>query len=567
MRRRRKKRNHLSVSLFPFLAVLICTLGVLIVMLVMAVKSADLQAEKTQADDIQEKQSRIDDLQNAVDFRTVQMEGIEMSRPEIVSRLNESRSNRSYLENEIRKLKQKFQRLAEELIELDQDPEVSLAGVSEYSEENANAEIQKLEQEIESATSSLKTKRELADQIGEAKYVIVPHKGGGGTFRRPIFLECTRSGITLQPSGIVLETGEFAPPLEPGNMLDSALLAIREYWQRYDLAGENGSPYPLIVVRPDGAETFVLARRAMTSWDDEFGYELVESDKSLDFGTKDPQLAAEINDAIEEARRRQRFRQAQLAAMERGTARFSAPVSRPGLTASKTHGGFVASPVGSTDRGSSFDRRRERRDSFLGDGSSLDHFRDHDDMLAQQGNSFDPIEDADDAFPGQASNSSTAPAQDNRFIANQNSAETQSTASFQNGVSQDGTSSQQASQNPYAQNSLAGERGQNWALPTQTPGATGYLRPIRIICSSNSLEILSSRGASKRIPMVEQTRQSIDPLIDEIWKQIESWGISGANSYWKPQLRFTIQPGGQQRFAELKELLDQSGLVIEEMRR
>ena len=46
MSRLRKNLNQPSVSLFPFLAVLICTLGVLIVMLVLAVKSAEVAKEE-----------------------------------------------------------------------------------------------------------------------------------------------------------------------------------------------------------------------------------------------------------------------------------------------------------------------------------------------------------------------------------------------------------------------------------------------------------------------------------------------------------------------------------------
>ena len=50
MRRPRKRRTPPGVSLFPFLAVLICTLGVLIVMLVIAVKAADSSASNSTAE-------------------------------------------------------------------------------------------------------------------------------------------------------------------------------------------------------------------------------------------------------------------------------------------------------------------------------------------------------------------------------------------------------------------------------------------------------------------------------------------------------------------------------------
>ena len=77
------------------------------------------------------------------------------------------------------------------------------------------------------------------------------------------------------------------------------------------------------------------------------------------------------------------------------------------------------------------------------------------------------------------------------------------------------------------------------------------------------MEVHSFDGAKKRIPMRGETAEAIDQLVDELWRQIESWGISGENSYWKPQLRVQILDGGQQRFLQLKGLLYRSGLAIE----
>jgi uncharacterized protein YlxW (UPF0749 family) len=80
MRRRRKKRSQLSVSLFPFLAVLICTLGVLIVMLVMAVKSADDQANKVQSEDDAEKQALLEQVEESLTLREIQRRSISSPR-------------------------------------------------------------------------------------------------------------------------------------------------------------------------------------------------------------------------------------------------------------------------------------------------------------------------------------------------------------------------------------------------------------------------------------------------------------------------------------------------------
>lgn len=612
MRRRRKKHSQLSVSLFPFLAVLICTLGVLIVMLVMAVKSADVRADQSQTEDQQEKQTEIDRLQDLVDVKTLQIEGLQYSRPDILARLNDSRNNRSYIQDEIRKLKEEFKRLGDELVAMQQEPDPQPEDVESFSEAEADAELELLKQEVAKAESDLKSKRKSALEDGATKYVIVPHKGGGGTLRRPIYLECSHDAITIQPSGIRLEMSEFAPPLEAGNMLDSALLAIREYWQRYDLAGKHGSPYPLIVIRPDGAESFVLARRAMKSWDDEFGYELVEADKSLDFGETDPQLEVEVRDAILEARRRQYQRQAQLAAQRRMAARFESSGERPGLTASNRRGGFVSSGNQSDSYGGPANNRQHRSgnsfvghgnldyaasdydDSFIGEGTSLDHFRDKRQRSGgrfqgtahqgsthpngnQQGQSTSQLADSGNVGIGKAIQSRGAagqgasPQQGPSSQGNGNQSQAGQGMSAAASPKGDNAESNQVGEinqgTPHSGQCIATERGRNWALPSQTPGATGYLRPIRVVCADRYLDVVSGSGSTKRIPLKQQTIQSVDPLIDEIWKQIESWGISGANSYWKPQLRFTVKEGGQQRFAELKSLLDQSGLVIEEQRR
>ena len=546
MRRNRKKRTHskrmrVSVSLFPFLAVLICTLGVLIVMLVMAAKSADVDARNSQAEDDALQQSRIEALESARDVHLARIEGLKLVRPEAVDRLDDARTNRSYLEDEIRKLKREFKRVGDELVELDRQSQETTPQINEYPEQENIELIKRLKQEIELSKTKLEAKRETAKQTGPAKYVIMPHKGSGGTFRRPIFIECTQDAITLQPSGIELAKSEFIPPLQPGNMLDSALLAIREYWQRYDLAGTDGSPYPLIVVRPDGAETFVLARKAMKSWDDEFGYELVESGISLEFGRKDLELEKEVKDAIEEARRRQRIQMARTMAINHRAAagRYGGRNSRPGLMASGPKGGFVSNASGVDDLSAN---DQPKSDTFVTKVSSPT-------ARTESNNSFSTKQSgrSNNASPSSSTHDSGSP----------NSAA--------NSANPNGESGNLPFQNPYADQSLAKKRGPNWALPTQTPGATAYVRPIRIVCRSNVLEIYQG-SKSTLIQMPGATSKAVGPMIDEIWKQIDAWGIPGANAYWKPQLKFQIAEGGRERFLQLKGLLYKSGLTVGESR-
>jgi hypothetical protein len=528
MRRRRKKRSQLSVSLFPFLAVLICTLGVLIVMLVMAVKSADDQANKVQSEDDAEKQALLEQVEESLTLREIQIEGALSVRPDALDRMRLARNNRSYLEDEIRKLKREFESVGEQLVELDRQSNVEPQDVPDFSDSESNELLESLNQKLTTAKKELEEKRELLGDVNPTTYVIVPHKGGGGTFRRPIYVECTKDAITLQPSGIRLNKSEFVPPLSPGNMLDAALLANREYWNRYDLAGKEGNPYPLLVVRPDGAETFVLARRAMKSWDDEFGYELVDDEKELSFGQSDLQLESELRAAIEVARRRQQAQvatQKRLRRREAQLAGFSSSTKRPGLTASGRYGGFVTTAGG---------------ESGTGVGG------------ANQTNEFVPSSDSSQS--GQHSAETGESTRENQMASN---------AKSTNANESGGTGGDMSLRNPYTELSMAKQRGANWALPSQTPGATGYLRPVRVHCGANAIELSAANGQTKTLRIHSSAAEVIDPLVDEIWKKIDSWGISGANSYWKPQLRITVLPGGETRFEELKGLLYQSGLLVE----
>ena len=91
----------------------------------------------------------------------------------------------------------------------------------------------------------------------------------------------------LQPLDIKITQKELRKAIFPGNMLDAALLATREYWQRYDVEGDAGRAYPLIVVRPNGARTFQTVRASLKDWDDEYGYEIIDADKKINFGQYD----------------------------------------------------------------------------------------------------------------------------------------------------------------------------------------------------------------------------------------------------------------------------------------
>ena len=126
MSRLRKKRNQPSVSLFPFLAVLICTLGVLIVMLVLAVKSAEVAKEAEQATQDQTIADQTEAAKQRLALEKFRSESIQNARSDVLIRLAESRENRSYLlqdvadaTGQLNAAKQKIRSLKQSIVDAD----------------------------------------------------------------------------------------------------------------------------------------------------------------------------------------------------------------------------------------------------------------------------------------------------------------------------------------------------------------------------------------------------------------------------------------------------------------
>jgi len=167
-------------------------------------------------------------------------------------------------------------------------------------------------QKIEDMKSRIESEKErLAELRAKAKgnspaFAIFPYQGKNGTTRRPIYLECVEGGVIIQPEGTLLSIEDLKPPFGPGNPLDSSLRLIRSEFQSLDPNSTTGvSPYPLLLVRPNGIKSYVLARAAMAGWDDQFGYELLDQQMPLAFPPTIPGLAIRLESNLVIARERQ----------------------------------------------------------------------------------------------------------------------------------------------------------------------------------------------------------------------------------------------------------------------
>lgn len=593
MRRQRNRRSPLNVTLFPFLAVLICTLGVLIVLLVLAVRAADVKATQDQVVH-QEEQQRLKSLRREKEFELdslmLKSEFLAEARPELVQQLSRSREYRGHLEAELRRLNDQWEQISDSLRKVSAEDQT----VDDEDLQAIAHRVAMLEESAAEARANLEKKRSEVSAADKKLYSIVPHIGSGGTFRRPIFIEATAQSLVLQPLGIRLDRNDFVSPLAPGNPLDAALLAIRDYWLKHDVQRNEGSPYPLIVIRPDGAEGYAIARHAMSSWEDEFGYEMVEQEKELDFGSPDPQLQALVESVVAEAKARQRAILVTRSARQHlagtqpefsvGTSRVRRSDQRPGLTASGSAGGFVIHSNGQqVDAGNdqiALNPGGERSQDPALAGFEEEGLPFSGSPVAGSGGGEFPVGSPADGSSSRDFKSGLA-SQFQGSTSPGGEANSQSSAAMSAGDYQAVTlgrepNSGAGAANPpeitnddspaclYQHLNLAKQRGANWALPSKPSNQTGYVRPVRLVCSAESLEVRSSLGVEKVIPLEEDVSQAIDPLVNEIWRQIESWGHPGSKSYWKPELRISVLPGGELNFEKLQGLLFNSGVDVRE---
>ena len=73
----------------------------------------------------------------------------------------------------------------------------------------------------------------------------------------------------------------------------------------------------------------------------------------------------------------------------------------------------------------------------------------------------------------------------------------------------------------------------------------------------------TATGQERTIGFESGSIAAVDVMVEEIWKRIDSWGIAGQGSFWKPQLRIQVESGGEYRFTALQQMLQNSGLVID----
>ena len=302
MRRRRRNRSGISPSLFPFLAVLICTMGVMIVLLVLGVQQAQVDARVVVEEHREQDEGRRKDHQQQrlerEDFLW-RSQVLAESRQKKTQELADASMALGHLEEHIRQI----EAAGKELLARQQ-----LLGDASgtWEKEEVQRQIARLAVQVQRARQALVIARQQL-AASEQSFSIVPYQGPYGTKRYPVYLECTPQGVVIQPEGVLVPLDDLSRLSGPGNPLDACLRTVREYLVSTAGRELRGDPYPLLVVRPDSVVSYAFARRAMKSWEDAFGYELIDGDIKLTYPAADETLARRLEQTIRDARQRQRL--------------------------------------------------------------------------------------------------------------------------------------------------------------------------------------------------------------------------------------------------------------------
>jgi hypothetical protein len=296
-----RKRKKLEVSTFPFLAVLLCTMGALILLLLVMDKKAKKAAlEKAyEAAWVQSK-----NLQAKTDADKQNLECEKNAWIKLKSEQHEELLKKeATLEKEIALLKI-------ELSNLDKNYEKSKSEISsddllkkEIALTNEKSKVhilaKKLELEKANADKNLKETKDLAEKISSMEqilkemkssldkdkfaYSIVPYFGKNGLNRKPLYIECNESGVLFFPDKTLIPSNDESDNLK--NEILNRTSLLREYLQQ-TLGPKESTPYLMLLVRPGGITNYWKLQSIIKPMDIDFGYELVDKIWVLDIPTE-----------------------------------------------------------------------------------------------------------------------------------------------------------------------------------------------------------------------------------------------------------------------------------------
>ena len=282
----RRRRQVLQVSTFPFLAVLLCTMGSLILLLlvidrqarIVALAKAQQKMDKVAAEELRTAEaSRAEWERRRQALHASLMEqdrGILDKVKDVGGRLEATTSE---LQDELTRYHELQEKEQSEQMQLAQGEKELTAHRETIDQEKRQTEVSRSEmmritaelRQLENTLADLKAIRKRDQQT----FSLVPYRGKRGDNRRPIYIECAYNQVIFHPDRLSVE-----------RTTDRAEKILAEVKKRAaNIDPKAAAPYLLMLVRPDGIKTYYETLTALNDLDFDFGYEFVDADWILDF--------------------------------------------------------------------------------------------------------------------------------------------------------------------------------------------------------------------------------------------------------------------------------------------
>lgn len=398
----RRPKSSQSVALFPFLAVLVCTMGALIFLLLVTTRMISDRAAQTTAavaappqlplmnvaipdplaaDPIattvsipaepdepepeepsydvravaREQRQREQDSLNAL--WAARMSDKSLARDERARLLTQRRQLHSAADKRVAAMKNELEQL-----------EVTLGKMTgELSASSAATGTVKERIELETQIKELKRRLRAAQQSqgDEDKFEIVPFDVISGTSRRPILIECTSSGLRFIPEDVKIKPDDltgFTPSVNPVLVGASALV---NYWTAWNIRqpnpGRQPEPYVLLLVRPSGTVAYYVAMKMLSELRQPHGYELIDEETELQLPPVDAGAKAACEAAVSRllAERNQVLRQAGMGGFGMGRGGSGGGSGGPGRFSGTGNSPGSASPGKDSAAGSDAGEKRQ----------------------------------------------------------------------------------------------------------------------------------------------------------------------------------------------------------------
>lgn len=109
------------------------------------------------------------------------------------------------------------------------------------------------------------------------KFEVIAHDGASGATKRPLLIECRPDGIAFLAEGVTLGAADLDGFTPAANPFAAGVDALIKHWTGRD--GER--PHVLLLVRPGGSVAYYTARRFLLERNDGVGYELLAESVEL----------------------------------------------------------------------------------------------------------------------------------------------------------------------------------------------------------------------------------------------------------------------------------------------